>query len=105
MKIKQTVFPVLLLGSGFLALPARAHGVVEFPIARQLKCFQDGGFWWPADGSGVPNAGCREAFRRSGTYPFQQWNEVTGFPQDYNSQASVEEAIKDGTLCSGGDPK
>lgn len=106
MKIKQTVFPaVLLLGSGLLASPARAHGVVEFPIARQLKCFQDGGYWWPADGSGVPNAACREAFRRSGAYPFQQWNEITGFPEDYNSQASVERAIKDGTLCSGGDPK
>lgn len=106
MKIKQTVFPaLLLLGGGLVATPARAHGVVEFPIARQLKCFQDGGFWWPADGSGVPNAGCREAFRRSGAYPFQQWNEITGFPQDYSSQASVEEAIKDGTLCSAGDPK
>jgi hypothetical protein len=50
----------------------------------------------------VPNAACREAFRRSGAYPFQQWNEITGFPQDY-SQASVEQAIKDCTLCSGGD--
>ncbi|QQX83964.1 lytic polysaccharide monooxygenase [Cupriavidus necator] len=106
MKIKQTVFPaLLLLGGALVATPARAHGVVEFPIARQLKCFQDGGFWYPADGSGVPNAACREAFRRSGAYPFQQWNEITGFPQDYNSQASVEQAIKDGTLCSGGDPR
>lgn len=111
---------VLLQTSAQAATPEPRHGATEFPIARQLKCFNDGGFYWPEDGSGIPNAGCRAAYRKGfdgakpgpgnepanpvgqGTYPFIQWAEVAVLIPDYTNPAAVKAAIPDGTLCSAG---
>lgn len=86
------------------ALPLVAHGYAVFPKARQVYCEQDGGYWWPEDGSAIPNAACRAAFLESGHYPFVQSNEFAKLVADYTNLDAVMRAIPDGTLCAGGDP-
>ncbi|KAI8067100.1 chitin binding domain-containing protein [Gongronella butleri] len=84
-----------------------AHGALGFPLARQYGCEIDGGYWWPDDGSGIKNAGCRAAYKAgpSGNawYPFTQWNEFSANPSNPDSMASVQAAVPDGLLCAGGD--
>ncbi|CAM2008709.1 lytic polysaccharide monooxygenase [Acanthopleuribacter pedis] len=99
--------PILLIGlfSLFVAsLPVQAHGYAVFPKARQVYCEQDGGYWWPEDGSAIPNAACRAAFLETGHYPFVQSNEFAKLVADYTNMDAVMRAIPDGTLCAGGDP-
>ena len=93
------------LTSAISLLPTQvnAHGYVDFPKARQAFCEEQGGYWWPADGSNIPNAACRAAFLVSGHYPFTQKPEFAANVTDYNSQAAVESVVVDGTLCAGGD--
>ncbi len=106
MKIQHAWSAALAAGLfAAVAGTAQAHGAVEFPIARQLQCLNDGGFWWPADGSGVPNAACRAAFQRSGNYPFTQYHEVAALTQDYRNPLAVRRQVPDGALCSAGDAK
>ena len=81
---------------------ANAHGWIEFPKARQLICYDDGGYWWPHDGRAIPNEACRQAFLRSGTYPLQQKNEFSSVVVRYRDQSAVERGVTDGLLCSGG---
>lgn len=39
------------------------HGALEFPIARQYHCNKTGGYYWPIDGSGISDPGCRAAYQ------------------------------------------
>lgn len=82
-----------------------AHGYVISPAARQVICADDGGYWAAQDGSQIPNEACRNAFLRSGTYPFVQKNELaTLIPApDYNDLEKVKVKVADGLICSGGD--
>ncbi|KAG0206914.1 chitin-binding protein [Mortierella sp. GBAus27b] len=84
---------------------ANAHGAVGSPMARQYQCQLEGGFWWPEDGSAIPNSDCRAAFHAGGNsaYPFTQWNEVAANPSDPNNLETVKQAVPDGLLCAGGD--
>ena len=95
----------LAVASAICVLPGQlsAHGFTEFPKARQQFCEQQGGYWWPADGSAIPNAACRAAFLDSGHYQFTQKPEFAANVPDYTSQAAVESTVLDGTLCAGGD--
>ena len=99
------------LACGLMSSFASAHGAVEFPKARQLICYERGGFNWPQDGSGIPNAACREAYQQvqsgggQGPYQFNQYNEFAANPTNYHDQASVEAAVPDGHLCAAGDPQ
>ncbi|BFM22406.1 lytic polysaccharide monooxygenase [Gilvimarinus japonicus] len=96
-----------LLGAGaLLAIGAQqsfAHGYSDFPKARQAYCEEDGGYWSPSDGSGIPNAACRAAFLEAGTYQFVQAIEFSKNVANYNSQAAVEAGVPDGSLCAAGD--
>ncbi|WP_083232831.1 lytic polysaccharide monooxygenase [Endozoicomonas atrinae] len=78
-----------------------AHGWVSAPKARQVYCYDDGGYWTDS----IPNEACQKAFDQSGDYPFTQKNEFSALVPDYNNQAAVEAVIKDGTLCAAGDTK
>ncbi|MFJ9994236.1 lytic polysaccharide monooxygenase [Pseudomonas putida] len=88
------------------------HGAMEMPIARQFMCFQAGGYYWPYDGSGIRDAGCRAAYQhvygkfqddpQQAAYQFEQWHEVSTTVEDYNNPEAVKAAIPDGTLCSAG---
>lgn len=79
-----------------------AHGYMEIPKARQAICQAQGGYWWPDDGSNIPNLACRAAFLESGHVQFIQEHEFSVNTPDYNNQAAVEANIPDGTLCAGG---
>ena len=57
---------------GFASSHVNAHGFLESPKARQAICNADGGYWWPDDGSGIPNLACRAAFVESGHVQFVQ---------------------------------
>ncbi|CAM2064876.1 Lytic polysaccharide monooxygenase [Sulfidibacter corallicola] len=83
--------------------PLWAHGYADFPRARQAYCELDGGYWWPPDGSAIPNAACRAAFLTSGTYQFYQAIEFAKLVADYRNMEAVKAAVPDGTLCAGGD--
>jgi chitin-binding protein len=98
-----SVVGALILGV-FSSAVVQAHGSPGSPVSRALKCFTDGGFHWPADGSGIPNAACRQAFLQSGTIPFTDWPANSMNIADFNNPAAVRAAIPDGLLCSAGKP-
>ena len=66
-----------------------AHGYMDSPKARQAFCQADGGYWWPEDGSNIPNLACRAAFIESGTVQFVQEIEFSVNTPDYLNQAAV----------------
>lgn len=80
-----------------------AHGYMDSPKARQAFCQADGGYWWPKDGSGIPNLACRAAYLESGTVQFVQEIEFSVNTPDYLNQAAVEAKVPNGLLCAGGD--
>lgn len=92
-----TLFVSLLVSSN-----AYSHGYMVNPKARQAICVDQGGYWWPADGTGIPNLACRAAFLDDGDTPFTQANEFSINVTNFNSQTAVEAAIPAGTLCAGG---
>ncbi|MBE0370733.1 lytic polysaccharide monooxygenase [Pseudoalteromonas aurantia] len=79
-----------------------AHGFMEIPKARQAICQAQGGYWWPDDGSSIPNLACRAAFLESGYVQFIQEHEFAVNTPDYNNQAAVEQNIPNSTLCAAG---
>lgn len=85
-----------------IPLKTQAHAFMENPKARQSICQAQAGYWWPADGSGIPNQACRAAFLESGYVQFVQEHEISVNVADYHHQQAVEAAIPDGTLCSAG---
>jgi len=86
-----------------LPYPSFGHGYVDFPKARQQRCMDDGGYWWPADGSGIPNAACRAAYQISGGYALTQHHEYSANVADFDNLQAVKSVVKDGLLCAGGD--
>ena len=79
-----------------------AHAFMENPKARQSICEAQGGYWWPTDGSNIPNLACRAAFLESGYVQFVQEHEISVNVADYYDQQAVENAVTDGLLCSAG---
>ncbi|MDR8480644.1 lytic polysaccharide monooxygenase [Serratia sp. IR-2025] len=39
------------------------HGSPAIPISRQYQCYKEGGYYWPADGSGIPQSDCKAAYQ------------------------------------------
>jgi len=99
----KTIIAATLLSLGSCQL--WAHGYVEYPKARQQICKDDGGYWWPADGSGIPNAACRVAYQQSGGYMLTQHHEFSTNVADYENMAAVQQGVKNGLLCAGGDSR
>jgi len=79
-----------------------AHAFMDNPKARQSICQEQGGFWWPTDGSNIPNLACRAAFLDSGYVQFIQEHEISVNVADYHNQQAIENAVPDGTLCAAG---
>jgi predicted carbohydrate-binding protein with CBM5 and CBM33 domain/chitodextrinase len=94
----------LLACAGMLTVSSKsqAHAFMDNPKARQSICQAQGGFWWPADGSNIPNLACRAAFLDSGYVQFIQEHEISVNVADYHNQQAIEAAIPDGTLCAAG---
>ena len=100
------LLPTLLTTSLlFTSLQASSHGYVDYPKARQQICKDDGGYWWPADGSGIPNSACRAAYQQSGGYMLTQHHEFSANVADYRNMAAVQAVVSDGSLCAGGDSR
>lgn len=89
--------------SCFTSLKVTAHGYMDSPKARQAICQAQGGYWWPKDGTNIPNLACRAAFLESGHVQFIQEHEFAVNTPDYFNQAAVEANVPNGTLCAGGD--
>ncbi|NQZ88379.1 MAG: lytic polysaccharide monooxygenase [Colwellia sp.] len=94
----------LLACAGVLTVSSKsqAHAFMDNPKARQSICQAQGGFWWPVDGSNIPNLACRAAFIDSGYVQFIQEHEISINVADYHNQQAIEAAIPDGTLCGAG---
>ena len=104
--MKNSIQIIISLGLTMALLSSQlvqAHGFMENPKARQQFCVEAGGYWWPEDGSAIPNLACREAFLAKGTKPFVQNNEFSVNVIDYHNIEVVKLAIPDGQLCAGGD--
>ena len=84
---------------------ADAHGYMYSPMARQSFCELQQGYWWPKDGSNIPNAACRAAYLDSGYFQFVQQQEFAVNTSDFTNLEAVKANIADGTLCAGGDKK
>jgi chitin-binding protein len=82
-----------------------AHGYMFSPMARQAFCELQQGYWWPEDGSSIPNAACRAAYLDSGHFQFIQQHEFAVNTADFTNLVEVKANIPDGTLCAGGDVK
>ncbi|BEO41568.1 hypothetical protein SMQE13_09190 [Serratia marcescens] len=39
------------------------HGSPSVPVSRQYQCYKEGGYYWPADGSGIPQSDCKAAYQ------------------------------------------
>ncbi len=100
---RLTIFVLAFISLMLISETVHAHGYVHYPLARQQFCARDGGYWWPADGSAIPNAACRAAFLESGTFQFVQNIEFAANVADYNTIAAVKNVVKDNTLCAAGD--
>lgn len=105
--IKLNTLSVSAIAGGLLLsmLPTQlqAHGYMDSPKARQAFCQDDGGYWWPEDGTNIPNLACRAAYLESGTVQFVQAIEFSVNTPDYLNQTAVESSVPNGTLCAGGD--
>ncbi len=104
LSINRITLALGLLISATASQSVFAHGWVEFPMARQTICHNDGGYWWPSTGDNIPNSACRAALLESGTYPFVQINEFAANVDNYNDMDAVKAQIPDGQLCSAGSP-
>jgi chitin-binding protein len=109
-KISSQSFRRWLLFTAMAIMAGRAtqsvaHGYVDYPKARQQVCKDDGGYWWPADGSGIANAACRAAFRQSGGYLFSQHHEYSANVPQFSDLGAVQAVVKDGSLCAAGDSR
>jgi predicted carbohydrate-binding protein with CBM5 and CBM33 domain len=93
----------LLLVNAITVQEVKAHGYMDSPKARQQFCVDDGGYWWPDDGSGIPNLACRAAFLETGSKQLVQNNEFSKNIVDYNNPTAMTLAIPNGQLCAGGD--
>lgn len=83
------------------------HGATQNPMARQLQCKNDGGFEWPDDGSGIPNAACKAAFLyNADSIPVwerkQMFNEWSAYSQNLAGTTHPSEKVPDEQLCSAG---
>ncbi|MEW5682074.1 MAG: lytic polysaccharide monooxygenase [Pseudomonadota bacterium] len=105
MKSKHLIPAILTTSLLFISLQASSHGYVDYPKARQQICKDDGGYWWPADGSGIPNAACRAAYQQSGGYMLTQHHEFSANVADYRNMAAVQNVVSDGSLCAAGDSR
>ncbi len=105
--IKFNMITLSAITSGLLlstlAPQVQAHGYMDSPKARQAICQVDGGYWWPEDGTNIPNLACRAAYLESGTVQFVQAIEFSVNTPDYLNQTAVEASVPNGTLCAGGD--
>jgi|GEM_PF-404482 len=90
------------VGSLTVSSKSQAHAFMDSPKARQSICQEQGGFWWPIDGSNIPNLACRAAFIDSGYVQFIQEHEISVNVADYHNQQAIEAAVPDGTLCGAG---
>lgn len=81
---------------------ALAHGYMENPKARQAICKAQEGYWWPEDGSAIPNQACRDAYLQNGHVVFTQAIEFSANVSDFNNTAAVQAQVPDGLLCAAG---
>ncbi|SFB92448.1 lytic polysaccharide monooxygenase [Pseudoalteromonas denitrificans] len=88
-----------------ISINVNAHGYLDSPKARQAICEAQQGYWWPEDGSAIPNLACRAAYLESGYVQFIQEHEFAVNTADFHNQEAVEANIPDGTLCAAGDNK
>ena len=102
-KAYSMILGAILLSNAMSVSSVNAHGYMDNPKARQQFCVDDGGYWWPDDGSAIPNLACRAAFLATGTKQLVQNNEFSKNVVDYNSTTAVRSAIPNGQLCAGGD--
>ncbi|AGA16215.1 gp37 protein [Thysanoplusia orichalcea nucleopolyhedrovirus] len=113
----------ILLIALFIAIytPAvRSHGYLSVPVARQYKCFQDGNFYWPDNGSDIPDAACRNAYKSvyykyralglepgaaasTAQYMFQQYMEYAAMAgPNYDDFDMIKQKVVPHTLCGAG---
>lgn len=103
--VNAITLSMVLLTTALSIQGVNAHGYMDIPKARQQFCVDDGGYWWPNDGSAMPNLACRAAFLAKGTKQWVQHHEFSENVIDYNNMSAVKLAIPNGQLCAGDSQK
>jgi len=105
-KLKSTALSLVLTSLlGGACNQVSAHGYMFSPMARQAFCELQQGYWWPEDGSNIPNAACRAAYLSSGHFQFVQQHEFSVNTADFTNPDAVKANLPNDTLCAGGDSK
>ncbi|HEY3983572.1 lytic polysaccharide monooxygenase [Cedecea sp.] len=70
---------------------AQKHGSPLIPISRQYQCYKVGGYYWPADGSSIPQTDCRAAYQ----HVYHKYIDESGFfvPKKEGNKKSTKEEV------------
>lgn len=100
------IFILLIVG---LISETLQHGYIV--NSRNHKCYSDGGFYWPEDGSGIPNEACKQAFNhvlqasgeQAAISMFTQVNEYAALAgNNYLDLQHIKHDVVNTALCSAG---
>ncbi len=81
------------------------HGTAETPPSRQYYCYLQQDYYNPADGSGIKNEACKQAFQAG---DFENWqrpkmfNDWNAYSQNLQGTTHPSDKVPDGQLCSAG---
>ncbi|UZE89762.1 GP37 [Parapoynx stagnalis nucleopolyhedrovirus] len=119
--MKNIIFILCVAVFSSINVPAvHGHGYLSSPVARHYKCVQEGGFWWPNNGDGIPDAACRNAYKKvyykyraigldsdaaasAAVYQYQQYNEYAALAgPNYRDLVHIQQNVVPHTLCGAG---
>jgi predicted carbohydrate-binding protein with CBM5 and CBM33 domain len=119
--MKKLIFIFCTAFFAVLDVPAvHAHGYLSLPEARHYKCVRDSGFWYPNNGDGIPDAACRNAYKKvfykyravgidsqasatAAVNQFQQSNEYAALAgPNYRDLVHIQHNVVPHTLCGAG---
>ncbi|AGQ20271.1 gp37 [Clostera anastomosis granulovirus A] len=101
----------LMLLASLMVADAFGHGYMVVPLARQRRCYEAQDYYWPFDGSGIENGGCRKAYqhvyRKSGSAAaqamFDQSTEYAAIAgPNYEDHNHIRNTVVPDTLCGAG---
>nr|AGS18777.1 GP37 [Pieris rapae granulovirus] len=89
------------------------HGYLVYPLARQRFCYNQQDYYWPTDGTGIANSGCRKAFqhiynknKQNSAMAQAMFNQNTEYAAvagaDYRNATHIKRNVVPHTLCGAG---
>lgn len=113
MTIMKNPIIVLYILCTTVSVNVLGHGYMVYPLARQRHCYNGQDYYWPVDGAGIKDEGCRAAFQhvytRNGNNSaaaqamFNQNAEYAAMAgKDYRNLTHIRESVVPKYLCGAG---